>query len=210
MDYWHRKNMMPIDAKDRIGKMVTSGEFVDILEPYGYKSIALLRVKGNIFKDVFAYNYQYLFRGDYLSPSSHNTYDDAECFLTEDGLAGFAITKDGWLISMFSNQPWRSFLDMIVPWTSRANKLVCKVADGETSLVDAYSKSLGFTPIAYTKDATIVMLEYYGEVFTNDFVRAWGRPSHVFMCRLKEESIAVMPIFDDFFEAERYVNEVVV
>ncbi len=207
LDYWHEYNTMPDAAKEEL-KSFVQGDFVQMLHPEGCDSVALLRVSSEIFNRAFAFNRNYLFRGDYTAPPEENSYGDDECFLTEDGLAGFSITQSNWLVSLYSNEPWKGFLKMVVPLLQRVTKLVCIVNDENEDLVNAYSHALGFKIIARTVDDKEIMTEYYGEEFIENFVRNYGHPHHVFMYRPRtgDEEVEIK-VFEVYFEAEAYVDK---
>ena len=206
LDYWHERHSIPETTKKELKELI-KGEFVEFLYPQKYKPVALLKVTSEIFNKTFAINRCFLYRGDYTAPPEENDYGDDECFLTEDGLAGFCITEKNWLISLYSNQPWRGFLNMVSPLLERVTKLVCIVNETNYELVNAYKAVLGFKEIARTVDDTEIMTEYYGVGFIENFVRNYGRPHHVFLYRPKDDNERVdIRVFEDYFEAEAYVD----
>ena len=206
IDYWHEHHLMPEESKKQL-RQIINGEFVEWLKPRNHGHVALLRVDSETFRKAFEFNRTFLFRGDYTAPPDENSYGDDECFLTEDGLAGFSITEKNWLVSLYSNQSWKGFLNMVAPLLGRVTKLVCIVNDVNEDLVNAYSKALGFKVIARTIDDTEIMTEYYGRDFIENFVNNYGHPHHVFMYRprCEEENIEIK-VFEDYFEAEEYVD----
>ena len=210
IDYWHRQHDMPENAKQKLRESI-KGEVVEWLYPKDYDPVALYKVSGEVFYKAFSINREYLFRGDYTAPPEENSYGDDECYLTEDGLAGFSITEKNWFVSLYSNQPWRGFLKMVIPLLQRVTKLVCIVNDANDDLVNVYKKLLGFRVIAHTVDDMQIMTEYYGKGFIDNFVKNYGHPHHVFMYRPKDEMKEREVIaFKDYFEAEAYVNREVV
>lgn len=205
-DYWHQIQQMPENEKQKI-RSIVRGEYIMTLRPHGYSSVNLLKVNSKTFVSAFSFNRHFLYRGDYTAPPGENNYKDDECFLTEDGLSGFAITKNNWLVSLFSNQPWKGFLKMIVPMLQRATKLVCIVNENNEGLVQAYQNTLGFKIIARTVDDLEIMKEYYGKDFIESFVLNYGHPHHVFMYRpTPEKDNLKVKVFTDYFEAEAYVD----
>lgn len=210
IDYWHEKHDLPEKTKQKLKELV-NGEVVEWLYPKGYEPVALYKVSSEVFNKAFAVNRDFLFRGDYTAPPEENSYGDDECYLTEDGLAGFSITKKNWLVSLYSNQPWKGFLTMFIPLLQRVTKLVCIVNDTNDDLVNAYKKALGFKVIAHTVDDMQIMTEYYGKEFIENFIRNYGHPHHVFMYRPKDEmEEREVKTFEDYFEAEAYVDGEVV
>jgi hypothetical protein len=61
------------------------------------------RVNGSLFHDIFEINRNYLPNGELVD--LHDNYDNCKCYLSDDGLYGFAIEPDGNLISVFSLNP---------------------------------------------------------------------------------------------------------
>lgn len=60
-------------------------------------------VNPKLFHDIFEVNRNYLENGELVD--LHDDYSECKCFITDDGLAGFAIEPDGNLISSFSLNP---------------------------------------------------------------------------------------------------------
>lgn len=206
IDYWHEHHDIPESIKKDLKELV-KGDIVELLYPKEYASVALLKVDSEIFNKAFAINREFLYRGDYTAPPEENSYGDDECYLTEDGLAGFSITEKNWLVSLYSNQPWKGFLNMVVPLLGRVTKLVCIVNDTNDGLVNTYKKALGFIEIAHTVDDIEIMTEYYGRDFIENFVQYYGHPHHVFLCRPKDRHEEInIKTFYDYFEAEDYVD----
>ena len=168
------------------------------------------------FRKAFSESRAAMRRGAFLAPPEDNAYEEQENYLAEDGCAGFSITADGWLVSLFSAQPGRGFLKQVAPFLrERVEKLVCICARAEETeayavetpygpLVEAYQKELGFHVVARTIDDRAVMEQYYGEEFIARFVQGFGTPYHVFMTKIQVPEPA--RIFTDYFEAEAYVQ----
>ena len=58
------------------------------------------RVNGSLFHDIFEINRNYLENGELVD--LHDDYSTCKCYLSDDGLCGFAIDPDGKLVSVFS------------------------------------------------------------------------------------------------------------
>lgn len=56
-------------------------------------------IDGNLFHDIFEISRNYFKNGELVD--LHNNYNDSTCYLSVDGLNGFAITENGDLISVF-------------------------------------------------------------------------------------------------------------
>ena len=209
IDYWHTKTPMPDEAKKEAKAMVR-GTAAFVIRPADSDPVRLLKVEGEVFAKVFSFNRDYLFHGDFTALAEEHNYTRDDCYLTEDGLAGFCITERNWLVSVFSNEPWRGFLEKIAPHLVKATKLVCIVTEENRSLVEAYQKTLGFRIIAETIDDTAVMTEFYGDAIMDSFVQSNGRPHHVFLYRpLSDDDVRPVVTIDGYFEAERHVDEAV-
>jgi len=173
--------------------------------------LKLLRVTGTAFEKAFSANRAKMERGVFLAPAKDNDYTDRENYLTPDGRAGFSISADGWIGSLFSTIPGRKFIQGIAPIVrERAEKLVCICVKNPErpgdhgALVAAYRKAFGFSIAAMTVDDHVVMGKYYGAAFISQFIREFGMPYHVFMTR--REPPQPPRIFSDYFEAEAYVE----
>ena len=160
----------------------------------------------------FLQNRSYLYDGEFTASSDENNYNGSDNYLTEDGLAGFSISKSGWLVSLFSNYDYGGFAKSIKKHiTDNANKLVCIVTGEykENKIVDMYKNIYGFNVYAKTRNDTEIMRKYYGDEFVDSIISNKGIPYHVFMVRGNlEENHEVME-FDDYFEAESYVDNII-
>ena len=142
-EYWYEKKVIPAEEKAKI-KQLVQGEVIGSIQ-LGNISHLLLKVEGKVFCEVFNENRRYLFRGDFTAPADDNDYINSFNCLTDDGLAGFAVTSDGWLVSLFSNNGEKGFAEQIKPFIKDAYKLVLVVADHDedNSLVRLYQDVFG-------------------------------------------------------------------
>lgn len=206
--YWYEKKEIPAIELNKI-KAIVHGKKIGTFE-LGGKEHFLLKVDGNIFRDVFIENRQFLYRGDYTAPSEENDYLNSANYLSEDGLAGFSITANGWLVSLFSNYRSGGFAGAVKKYiVDAAYKLVCIVADTDegNALVALYGKLYGFRKYAVTINDMEIMRRYYGDEFIENFVSKNGIPFHVFMIGANAVGEAgAIRCFDDYFEAEAYVE----
>ena len=103
------------------------------------------QVNPAIFHDVFQICRNYLPNGELVD--LHNYYANCKCFISEDGLCGFAIEPDGNLVSVFSLNPSdkRGFLYAIKDLIRQegATHLDCYVSNKQP-LAEIYEKALGF------------------------------------------------------------------
>ncbi len=211
-EYWYEKKEIPENEKMRI-KEIVKGNPVGEFEIAG-KAHKLLKVDGNVFCNVFIENRKFLFKGDYTAPSDENDYLDSENYLSDDGLAGFSITNKGWLVSLFSNYRKGGFTKATRDYViKRAYKLVCIVAntDEGNALIGIYKNLYGFRKYVTTINDIDIMREHYGDDFIDNFIEKNGRPFHVFMIGKNAvgEDESEIRRFEDYFEAERYVENTV-
>lgn len=204
---WHVKTALPAEKAAIVQSLARGPSLLELLTPEGKKELRL--VGGKAFSEALTINREYLLHGDFLAPASDNDYEKANCFLLDDGKAGFAIGRTGWMMSLFSNEPWGGFARMIGPFAAeRARKLVCIIAgDKEKSpLPKLYREAFGFVEVAVTKDDTFSMTRAYGGDFVKAFLEHNGRPSHLFMVKGKG-AVPKVVVFDDYLSAYRFVDE---
>lgn len=211
-NFWYHKKSIPEYRKAELSE-IAAGSKISTLHVNASCRIDLLKVAAETFADAFALNRPFLYRGEFTAPAEENDYQRSECFLTSDGLAGFAVTDDQWLISLFSNENWNGFMKLtktIV--TGKADKLVC-IVTGEyrnSPLIKAYENAYGFLPYARTICDEKIMREYYGNDFVNEFILHNGIPYHVFLCRpAAEQSCDSVQIFDNYYEAKEWINKTI-
>ena len=207
-DYWYQKKQPPERFVEEIRKNV-KGEPVLTLQMNG-KEIALMKTDGPTFAYIFSQNRRYLFRGEYTAEPVDNDYNNSDSYVTENGLAGFSLSYDGWLTSLFSNLPEKGFAlaakSFILP---RVDRLCCIISgDGnDSALARFYMEFYGFVPWAYTLDDRVLMRQCYGDEFVDTFEKLHGVPRHLFMLKKEICPPDVEPrIFDDYFEAENYTG----
>lgn len=131
-------------------------------------------VDPQLFHDIFEIVRTYLKNGELVD--LHEDYSDAKCFITSDGLAGFAIEPDGNLVSVFSLNPKENggFLYAIKDMVREegATHLDAYASDKQP-LQEIYSKTLGFH--------TAATMDYNMEYDHDDIAKNHGNPQVVFM-----------------------------
>ena len=131
-------------------------------------------VDPQLFHDIFEIVRTYLKNGELVD--LHDDYSDAKCFITSDGLAGFAIEPDGNLVSVFSLNPKENggFLYAIKDTVREegATHLDAYASDKQP-LQEIYSKTLGFH--------TAATMDYNMEYDHDDIAKNHGNPQVVFM-----------------------------
>lgn len=169
----------------------------------------IAQVDGQVFHDIFEINGKYLPNGELVD--LHEDYSNAKCFLTDDGLAGFAIEPDGNLVSVFSLNPAdikekQGFLYAIKDFIREqgATHLDAYMSENQP-LQKIYEKTLGFELVA--------TMDYNMEYDHDDIAKNHGNPQIAFMSRVDEGYDfrdyyqGAIPNFDDYDEAVKWARE---
>ena len=201
--YWHKKTDIPNDRIKEIRDLLENApKTADPAKDYG---VELIKVDGILFRKIFIMNREYLFKGDFTADPDENDYLTSDNYLSFDGLAGFSITKDKWLVSMFSNRNETGFLECCKDFIrDNTEKLVCITTEKNRELSDMYRKALSFNIAARTADDTMIMRKYYSKRFMDNFVKEYGNPYHTFLTKKKPEG--KIPVIDGYFKAYDYVD----
>ena len=137
----------------------------------------IARVNGELFHDVFEVNRKYLLYGELVD--LHDDYSNAKCFLTDDGMSGFAIEEGGNLVSVFNLNPNRveeqkGFLHAIKDFAREQGAThLDAYASRKQPLDEIYAKTLGFHVAAE--------MDYAMEYDHDDIAANHGKPKVVFM-----------------------------
>lgn len=132
------------------------------------------RVDGKLFHDIFEMVRIYLPNGELVD--LHDDYSNAKCFVTEDGLCGFAIEPDGNLVSVFSLSPStnKGFLYAIKDMIKEEGATHLDAYMSKKQPLQAiYEKTLGFH--------TAATMDYNMEYDHDDIAKNHGNPQVVFM-----------------------------
>lgn len=132
------------------------------------------RVDGKLFHDIFEMVRIYLPNGELVN--LHDDYSNAKCFVTEDGLCGFAIEPDGNLVSVFSLSPStnKGFLYAIKDMVKEEGATHLDAYMSKKQPLQAiYEKTLGFHAAA--------TMDYNMEYDHDDIAKNHGNPQVVFM-----------------------------
>ena len=137
-------------------------------------SFTLGEVSPKLFHDIFEVTRVYLRNGELVD--LHDDYSNCKCFVTSDGLCGFAIEPDGNLVSVFSLSPStnKGFLYAIKDFVRQ---------EGATHL-DAYASSNQPLQKIYAKTLdfhTASTMDYNMEYDHDDIAKNHGNPQVVFM-----------------------------
>lgn len=128
-----------------------------------------------VFHDVFEIARNFLKNGEFVDLHESETadgnigYNDCECFLSEDGLSGFAITKESKdLISVFSLWKESGFLKTTAPIIQEKTKTLDGYISNKQPLDYIYTKALGFKVAA--------IMDWNGEYDHDDIGANHGNP----------------------------------
>lgn len=127
-----------------------------------------------LFHDIFEIVRTYLHNGELVD--LHDDYSDAKCFITSDGLAGFAIEPDGNLVSVFSLNPEENggFLYAIKDMVREEGATHLDAYNSKNQPLEMiYEKTLGFH--------TAATMDYNMEYDHDDIAKNHGNPQVVFM-----------------------------
>lgn len=131
-------------------------------------------VNPKLFHDIFEIVRTYLHNGELVD--LHDDYSDAKCFITSDGLAGFAIEPDGNLVSVFSLNPEENggFLYAIKDMVREEGATHLDAYNSKNQPLEMiYEKTLGFH--------TAATMDYNMENDHDDIAKNHGNPQVVFM-----------------------------
>ena len=157
----------------------------------------IARVNGELFHDIFEVNRKYLPNGELVD--LHEDYSNAKCFLTDDGMCGFAVEEGGNLISVFSLNPnnakeRQGFLHAIKDFAREQGAThLDAYASNKQPLDEIYAKTLGFHVAAE--------MDYAMEYDHDDIAANHGKPKVVFMV---DSAAAERRKFDDYDAAVAY------
>jgi len=153
-------------------------------------------VEPQVFHDIFEINKTYLKFGELVD--LHDNYDNATCYLSDDGLSGFAIEENGNLISVFNlNRGKRSgWLKAISEQIkSNAKSLDCYNSTNQP-LATMYSKKFGFK--------TASLMDYNMEYDHDNIAKNHNMPQVAFMVNTNEKVETKHFNKDQYDEAQKY------
>ena len=164
-------------------------------------------VDGQTFRDVFEIARTYTKNGELvdLHPVVTNEdavgYNDTKNFVTKDGLSGYAITKDGDLISVFNANNKRGWLRAIEPDIRKnAKTLDCYMSENQP-LHEMYEKIFGFK--------TASVMDYNMEYDHDDIAKNHNMPQVAFMVKTDQDIETKHFNKDQYDEALEYRNSLV-
>lgn len=132
------------------------------------------KVDGSLFHDIFEVTKTYLYNGELVD--LHDDYSDCNCYITSDGLCGFAIEPNGNLVSVFSLSPRtnKGFLYAIRDFIKQERATHLDAYNSKNQPLEMiYEKTLGFH--------TAATMDYNMEYDHDDIAKNHGNPQVVFM-----------------------------
>lgn len=151
-------------------------------------------VNPNIFHDVFELVRKYIPNGELVD--LHENYNNIECYISDDGLSGFAIERNGNLVSVFNANNMRGFLDAISNIIrNNTSHLDCFVSPNQ-DLQEMYQKKFGF------KTASIK--DYNMEFDHDNIAQNHNMPQVAFMVNTAEDVETRHFNKDQYDEAQAY------
>ena len=170
---------------------------------YNNNFIILNNIPRDFFHDIFEIAKSYLKNGELVD--LHEDYSNTKCYLTEDGMQGFAIEENGNLVSVFNlDTNKKGFLSSIKDFIKEqgATHLDCYNSDLQP-LNKIYIKTLGF------KSASI--MDYNMEYDHDDIAKNHNSPQVAFMVNTAEEVETKHFNKDQYDEAQawqlHYINK---
>ena len=157
-------------------------------------------VDGRLFHDIFAIVKAYLPNGELVD--LHDNYNDAICYITSDGLAGFAVDANGNLISVYSlyGASKKGFLGAIKDLITEAG---ATHLDGYNSqlqpLAEIYSKVFGWKVAS--------MMDYNMDYDHDNIAKNHGMPQVAFMVNTDADIETKHFNKDQYDEAVEYQAE---
>lgn len=168
----------------------------------GQKHKIYENVDGQTFHDLFEIARIYTENGELVDLHDIEDYNKSKNYLSEDGTAGFAITSDGDLISVFNlkSSIKKGWLRMISPIIKENVKTLDCYMSSKQNLSEMYSKIFGF------KVASI--MEWNQEYDHDNIGKNHNKPSVAFM--VNTESDVVTRYFDknDWDGAHEYQQKI--
>ena len=151
-------------------------------------------IDGNLFHDIFEICRNYLKNGELVD--IHDSYDNCKCYLSDDGLSGFAIEENGNLVSVF-NLGEKGFLDTISDYIKEKGAIILDCYNSPNQpLAKMYERKLGF------KTASI--MDYNMEYDHDDIAENHNSPKVAFMINTSEDVKTKHFNKDQYDEAQQY------
>ena len=151
-------------------------------------------INGQLFHDIFEIVRPFAKNGELVD--IHENYNDATCYISDDGLSGFAITNNGDLVSVFNASDKRGFLRSITNEVKAQAKTLDCYSSPNQPLNKMYSDIFGF------KTASI--MDYNMEYDHDNIAQNHNSPQVAFMVNTNENVETKHFSKDQYDEAQSY------
>ena len=151
-------------------------------------------INGQLFHDIFEIVRPFAKNGELVD--IHENYNDTTCYISDDGLSGFAITNNGDLVSVFNASDKRGFLRSITNEVKAQAKTLDCYSSPNQPLNKMYSDIFGF------KTASI--MDYNMEYDHDNIAQNHNSPQVAFMVNTNENVETKHFSKDQYDEAQSY------
>ncbi len=151
-------------------------------------------IDGDLFHDIFEIARNYTENGELVD--LHDDYKDSICYLSDDGLSGFAITNDGDLISVFNCGRKRGFLSNISQIVKEKAKTLDCYASVNQDLQKMYNLIFDFK--------TASLMDYNMEYDHDNIAKNHNMPKVAFMVNTNKKVETKFFDKDSYDEAKEY------
>lgn len=163
-------------------------------------------VSSTLFSSVFSSQYEKIEKHEFLNQPWNIDYSASECFLTSNHKAGFSVSKEGSLESVFSFLKERGFVERNKELIKEKAKTLCYICTESYNISSFYQRVLGFVVIGHTIDDTACMRDYNGKEFVEKFKEKYGTPFHVFMGNPEYYKEDKDKVFKDYCTGKNYLS----
>ena len=138
-------------------------------------------VDARTFAKCFATCHQFLKHGDCVDIHKEKDYKETENYISEDGLQGISITKDGDLISVFSISKDHGFLRTVAPLVKEKIRTLDCFESSTQQLATAYNKVFGFQTTSVLDYNKSFQVFEKGQEYADYFEKHYDSPPVHFM-----------------------------
>ena len=163
-------------------------KYKSLVNPSNNSQLVLVEnVDAQTFHDIFEIVQKYLPNGDAVDVRPVADYQNTKNYLTSDGMAGFAMTEEGDLISVF-NLGSPGFLKTIKPILDQYGvKTLDCFQSSRQPLASIYQKVLGFKTASILDFNYDMLASERGKDYADWFVKTYGEAPVHFMVKNEED-----------------------
>lgn len=166
-------------------------------------------VNPSTFQEVFWLHKSHLENGELVDFHEYKgAYDDCKCFLSSDGLQGFAIEPDGNIISVYNANAGLENPHAQKGWTKTLVKLATENGGDRLDCYDSQKQPLAEIYAKYGFK-TVSRMPYNMEYDHDNIAANHNKPDVVFMAHIDKDIEVKNFTKDEYNEAERYRNEII-